>query len=85
MCQEKKNLPLNWYSSMQKKNEKDSDNFWKSVIGVVRLLNLEQYVHLPKNFFLWKVAIYHSIKQLFDTEAANNFSNVICSFSLFYY
>ena len=41
------------------------------------LLNLEYtYVDLP-NFFLWKSAIYHSIKLPFDAEGDEKFLNGI--------
>ena len=56
-----KNVLLNWYSSMKKKNEKDSDNFWyrKLTLKVERLGDLALFDTSPLtqfskfNNFLW--------------------------------
>ena len=75
-------MPLNWYSSMKKKIEKDSDNFWH------RKLTLKvRNWHFSIDWFradvdltkkkLWKSAIFHSIKLPFDAEVDEKFLNVI--------
>ena len=56
---------------------------WKSEIGIFWWLDLERtYVDLSK-IFLWKSAIYHSIKLPFDAKVAEKFLNVICLLSDF--
>ena len=68
-------MSLNWYSSM-KKNWKDSDDFWHRKLTLkVRnqdflIATCQTYVDLPKNFFSWKSAIFHSIKLPFDAKVA---------------
>ena len=73
---------VNWYSSMKKKLRKIRIIFgienwlWKSEIGNFRSLDLER-VLIYQNFFLWKSAIFHSIKLPFDAKADEIFLNVI--------
>ena len=72
-----KNMPLN---SMKKKLRMipiifDIEN-WKSEIDNFRSLDLER-VLIYQNFFLWKSAIFHSIKLPFDAEVAEKFLNGI--------
>ena len=84
-CQKQKNMPLKWYSSMKKKNWKDSDNFWHRKL-TLKVRNrhflitwFRMFVDLPKKW-RWKSAINHSIKLLFDVELAeipfNSVSNI---------
>ena len=49
-----KNMPLNWYSSMKKKIEKDSDNFWyrKLTLKVGRLGDFALFDTSPSIQFL---------------------------------
>ena len=57
----------------------DIENWlWKSEIGNFRSLDLER-VLIYQKIFLWKSAIYHSIKLPFDVEVAKKFLNVIYS------
>ena len=79
-----KNVPLNWYSSMKKKIEKDSDNFWHSNL-TLKVRNWQFSitwfrvgVDLPDFFFYGKrkSAIFHSIKLPFDVQAAEK--NLTC-------
>ena len=72
----RKNVLLNWYPSMKKKIEKDSDNFWRRKL-TLKVRNwhfsvawFRAEVDLPKIFFLWKSAIFHSSKLPFDAEVA---------------
>ena len=75
-----KNMPLNSYSSMKKK-EKDSDNFWlrKLTLKVKNWHFLIAWfradVDLTKKT-LWKSAIFHLIKP-FDAEVDEKFLNFI--------
>ena len=50
--------------------------FWKSEINIFWLRDLEQILVWQK-FFLWKSAIFHSIKLPFDAEVAEKFLNGI--------
>ena len=76
-----KNMPLNWYYSMKKKLRKIRIIFgvenllWMSEIGIFRALDLDRM--LIWQIFLWKSAIYHSIKIQFDAEVAEKILNVI--------
>ena len=78
-----KNVPLNLYSSMKKKKEKDSDNFWHRKLTLkVRnqdfsTATCQTYVDLPKK--IWRSAIFHSIKLPFDVEDAEKIFNGIYS------
>ena len=55
----------------------DIENWlWKSEIGNFRSLDLERVLIYQKNF-LWKSAIFHSIKLPFDAEVAEKILNVI--------
>ena len=55
----------------------DIENWlWKSEIGNFRSLDLER-VLIYQNFFLWKSAIFHSIKLPFDVQAAEKILHVI--------
>ena len=72
-----KNLPLNWYSSMKKKIEKDSDNFWRGKLTLnVRnwqflITWLRAGVDLPENFCYEKVLFSTQLGKLpFDAEVA---------------
>ena len=49
---------------------------WKSEIDNFRSLDLER-VLIYQNFFLWKSAIFHSIKLPFDVQAAEKILHVI--------
>ena len=77
------NVPLNRYSSMKKKLRKiriifDIENsLWKSEIGNFSITWFRAGVDPPKKIFLWKSAIFHSIKLPFDAEVAEKFLNVI--------
>ena len=54
----------------------DIENWlWKSEIGIFWSLDLERM--LIWQFFLWKSAIFHSIKLPFDAEVDEKFLNVI--------
>ena len=62
-----KNMPLNWYSSMKKKIEKDSDNFWyrKLTLKVRILPFLTTFVQLSARLknFLWGWLLVLGIKE----------------------
>ena len=49
---------------------------WKSEIGIFRSFDLERML-IWQFFFLWKSAIYHSIKLSFDVEVAEKTLNII--------
>ena len=58
------NVPLNWYSSMKKKIEKDSDNFWHRKL-TLKVRNWQfsitwfrAGVDLPENLFYEKVLFF---------------------------
>ena len=88
-----KNVPLNWYSSMKKKIEKDSDNFWhKKLTLKVRnwqfsITWFRAGVHLPEYSFYEKVLFftqlsYHLVcKQL---KKSYMLSNVHCTYYFFW-
>ena len=67
----------------EKKIEKEPDNFWHRKLTLkVRNWHLmiawfRTYVDQPKIYFLWKSAIFHSIKLPFDAEVAEKFLNGI--------
>ena len=55
----------------------DTENWlWKSEIGIFWSLDLERMLIWQKTF-LWKSAIFHSIKLPFDAEVDEKFLNVI--------
>ena len=64
----------------EKKIEKDSDNFWHTKF-TLKVRNWHFSIawfraHDDLTKKLWKSAIFHSIKLLFDAEVAENFLNV---------
>ena len=66
----------------EKKNEKDLDNFWRGKLAL-KVRNCQfsitwfrADVDLPKIFFLWKSAIFHSIQLPFDAKVAEKILNV---------
>ena len=67
----------------EKKNEKDSDNFWHRKLTLkVRywLFSIAWFragVDLTKYFFLWKNAIFHSIKLPFDEQVVQKILNIV--------
>ena len=81
-------MPLNWYSSMQKKIRKirtifDIENWlWKWEIGLFSITWFRADVDLPRKFFIWKSAIFHPIKLPFDAEAAEKFWSYLFSMYL---
>ena len=59
------------------KSSFDIENWlWKSEIGIFWSLDLERML-IWQNYFLWKSAIFHSIKLPFDAEVDEKFLNVI--------
>ena len=78
----RKNMPLNWYYSI-KTIEKDLDNIWRRKL-TLKVRNWHSLiawfradVDLTKKTFLWKSAIFHSIKLPLDAEIDEKFLKML--------